>query len=281
MTGGLGSVRKGGVAGAGLAILEAVMVLAALVFIFPALFVFLSAFKPDAKIVTDPLALPTLLYFRNFARAWTVMNIPVTLARTLLITVGAVCGIVLFSSMAAYMLARTESRLSRALYLVFAFALVIPFQVIMVPVAVLASDLNLTNPWGIVVMYWGLGAPMALFMFHGFVKGVPRELEESAAIDGAGQFYTFFKIVFPMLQPIAATITVLDALWVWNEFLLPLIIVKSGTLQLEQMRFNGQFLKEYGPMCASLVLSASPIIAFYLALQKYIIKGIAAGAVKG
>jgi raffinose/stachyose/melibiose transport system permease protein len=134
---------------------------------------------------------------------------------------------------------------------------------------------------GIIPMYWGLGCPTAIFMFHGFVKGVPRELEESAAIDGAGQFYIFFNIVFPLLKTIVATIAVIDALWLWNDFLLPLIVVKQGTIQLAQMIFNGQFLKEYGAMCASLSLSALPIVVFYLALQKYIIKGIAAGAVKG
>jgi raffinose/stachyose/melibiose transport system permease protein len=183
--------------------------------------------------------------------------------------------------MAAYMLARTVNRLSWLLYLAFAFAMVIPFQIIMVPIVVMATDLRLTTIWGIIPMYWGLGAPLAVFMYHGFVKGVPRELEESSSIDGAGRFYTFFRIVFPLLQPITATITILDALWIWNDFLLPLVIVRKGTLQLEQMRFHGMFLREYGPMAASLILSAAPIIVFYLALQKYIIRGIAAGAVKG
>jgi raffinose/stachyose/melibiose transport system permease protein len=179
------------------------------------------------------------------------------------------------------MLARTITRFSWLLYMLFAFALVIPFQIIMVPIVVLATDLNLTSIWGVIPMYWGLGAPLAVFMYHGFVKGVPRELEESASIDGAGQFYTFFRIVLPLLTPITATIAILDALWIWNDFLLPLVIVRKGTLQLEQMRFHGMFLKEYGPMAASLVLSATPIVVFYLALQKYIVRGIAAGAIKG
>lgn len=130
-------------------------------------------------------------------------------------------------------------------------------------------------------MYWGLGCPTAIFMFHGFVKSVPRELEESAAIDGAGRFYTFFVIVLPLLRTIIATIAVIDALWLWNDFLLPLLVVREGTIQLAQMRFNGQFLKDYGAMTASLTISSLPIILFYLFLQKYIIKGIAAGAVKG
>ena len=160
-------------------------------------------------------------------------------------------------------------------------ALVIPFQIIMVPVGVLAADLHLMSVPGIIPMYWGLGCPTAIFMFHGFVKSIPKELEESASIDGAGKFKTFFVIILPMMKTIIATIAVIDALWLWNDFLLPLIVIKDGTIQLAQMRFNGQFLKEYGPMTASLTISSIPIIAFYLFLQKYIIKGIAAGAVKG
>jgi raffinose/stachyose/melibiose transport system permease protein len=262
-------------------VLEPLMVIFALVFIYPALFIVISAFKPDADIVLKPLALPASLFLDNFARAWTVMNFPVTLWNTFLVTAASVTGVVFLSSMAAYMLARTETRYSWAIYAAFAFALVIPFQIIMVPVAVLASDLGLTSLGGIVPIYWGLGSPMAVFMFHGFVKSVPKELEESASIDGAGQFYVFFKIVLPLLTPIVATVVIINSLWVWNDFLLPLIVVKQGTLQLEQMKFNGQFLKEYGPMTASLTLSATPIVAFYLVLQKHIIKGISSGAVKG
>lgn len=261
--------------------LEAFMIFFAILYIYPLLFVLFSAMKPDADIMLKPLALPSKLYFDNFIKAWTVMNFPKVVLTTFLITAFGVIGIVLTSSMAAWMLARTEKRYSWFIYALFAFALVIPFQIIMVPLAVLASDLKLTNPAGIVLLYWGLGAPMAVFMYHGFVKSVPRELEESAAMDGAGTGFIFFRIVFPLLKPITATIAILDALWIWNDYLLPLLIVKQGTLQLAQMQFNGQFLKEYGPLTASLVLSATPIIIFYLALQKYIIKGIAAGAVKG
>lgn len=262
-------------------VLEIAMILLAIAFIYPAFFVILNAFKPDSQILLDPLALPKGLYLGNFAIAWKTIDIPLTFLETFFITSGSVLGIILVSSMAAYMLERSGTPLARGIYLFFAFALVIPFQVIMVPIAVLASDLRLTNVFGIVVMYWGLGCPMAVFMYHGFMKGVPRELEESASIDGAGPLYAFFKIVFPLLKPITATIAVLNALWVWNDFLLPLLVIRSGTIQLEQMVFNGQFVKQYGPISASLVLSALPIIVFYLALQKYIIKGIAAGAVKG
>jgi len=262
-------------------LLTVIMVAIALVFFYPVIFVLFNALKPEARITLDPMGFPTSLYLDNFARAWKVMKFPTVFLNTLMITTLGVAGIILASSMAAYALARTEWRLSWILYGFFVFALVIPFQIIMVPIAVLAADLKLTSIPGIIPMYWGLGVPTAIFMFHGFVKGVPRELEESASIDGAGQFYVFFNIVFPLLKTIVATVAVIDALWLWNDFLLPLIVVKEGTIQLAQMAFNGQFLKEYGPMSASLTLSATPIVLFYLGLQKYIIKGIAAGAVKG
>lgn len=265
----------------GIKLLMAFIIVFALFFIYPMIFVVINAFKPDAAIILNPIALPTSFYTDNFVKAWTVMEFPRVFFNTLLITVAGVAGIVLTSSMAAYMLARTNAKIAWFLYGLFVFALVIPFQIIMVPVAVLAADLNLMSIGGIIPMYWGLGCPTAIFMFHGFVKGVPRELEESAAMDGAGQFYIFFRIVMPLLKTIIATIAVIDALWLWNDFLLPLIVVKEGTIQLAQMKFNGQFLKEYGPMTASLTISSLPIIIFYLFLQKYIVKGIAAGAVKG
>ena len=262
-------------------VLTVVMVVVALVFFYPVIYVIINAFKTDAEITLAPMGLPASPNVANFVRAWTVMEFPRVFLNTLAITTFGLVGIILTSSMAAYILARTDTKLSWFIYGFFAFALVIPFQIIMVPIAVLAADLHLMSIPGIIPMYWGLGCPTAIFMFHGFVKSVPRELEESAAIDGAGQFYIFFNIVFPLLKTIVATVAVIDALWLWNDFLLPLIVVKQGTIQLAQMMFNGQFLKEYGAMSASLVLSALPIVIFYLALQKYIVKGIAAGAVKG
>ncbi len=262
-------------------LLTLVMIVCAVAFFYPIAYVVLNAFKTDAEITLSPMALPAAFRLDNFVRAWTAMQFPRVFANTLAITAFGLGGIILTSSMAAYMLARTDSRLSWLVYGYFVLSLVIPFQIIMVPVGVLAADLHLMSVPGIIPMYWGLGCPTAIFMFHGFVKGVPRELEESAAIDGAGRFYIFFGIVFPLLKTIVATVAVIDALWLWNDFLLPLIVVKDGTIQLAQMIFNGQFLKEYGAMSASLTLSAAPIVAFYLALQKYIVKGIAAGAVKG
>ena len=258
-----------------------ILVVFAIFFVYPLVFVVINSFRPNADIIINPSGLPHKFIFKNYVQAWTQMHFPKVFFLTLFVTVFGTAGIILTSAMCAYGLARAESKVGIILYVFFSFSLVIPFQIIMVPLGVLASDLHLMSVPGLVPMYWGLGCPTAIFMFHGFIKSVPRELEESAAIDGANKFYIFFKIVFPLLKTIIATIAVIDALWIWNDFLLPLIVAKEGTIQLAQMRFNGQFMKEYGPMCASLTISSIPIIAFYLALQKYIIKGIAAGAVKG
>ncbi len=257
------------------------LIVFAIFFIYPLFFVVVNSFRPNADIIINPTGVPVKIFIGNYVQAWKEMQFPRVFLNTLLVTVFGTGGIILFSAMCAYGLVRNNFKLSTILYAVFAFALVIPFQIIMVTLGVLASDLHLMSVPGLIPMYWGLGCPTAIFMFHGFIKSVPKELEESASIDGAGKFYIFFRIVFPLIKTIIATIAVIDALWIWNDFLLPLIVAKQGTIQLAQMRFNGQFMKDYGPMCASLTISSIPIIAFYLGLQKYIIKGIAAGAVKG
>lgn len=262
-------------------VLTICMVIFALFFIYPLVFVVINSFRPNADIIINPTGVPVKVFFGNYVQAWTQMKFPTVFLNTVMVTVLGTGGIIITSAMCAYGLARSKTRISWMLYGFFAFSLVIPFQIIMVPLGVLAADLHLMSVPGLIPMYWGLGCPTAIFMFHGFIKSVPLELEESAAMDGAGRFYIFFRIVLPLIKTIIATIAVIDALWIWNDFLLPLIVAKQGTIQLAQMRFNGQFMKEYGPMCASLTISSIPIIAFYLGLQKYIIKGIAAGAVKG
>jgi raffinose/stachyose/melibiose transport system permease protein len=264
-----------------LAALSVILMIFAAAFIYPMLFVVVNSFRPNADIIINPAGISRGVFLGNYVQAWKELEFPKVFFNTFMITLFGTLGILFTSSMCAYGLARSDTKISWFLYGFFSFSLVIPFQIIMVPVGVLASDLHLMNIPGIIPMYWGLGCPTAIFMIHGFIKGVPRELEESAAIDGAGRFYIFFRIVLPLLKTILATVAVIDALWLWNDFLLPLIVVKQGTIQLAQMKFNGQFMKEYGPMCASLTISSVPIIAFYLSLQKYIIKGIAAGAVKG
>ena len=267
-------------------ILQVFMISAAIVFIYPAVFVLINAFKFDAEITTNPIGLPSVFTLENFRRVLTVSGDGVTfykaLLNTIIIAVFSVTGIILISSMAAWALVRNKGKLSGFLFTFFAFFLIIPFQVIMVPLVVLATDMSSMSILGLIFMYWGLGAPVGVFFYHGFIKGVPATLEESASIDGAGPFRTFFQIVFPLLKSITVTVGILDIIWVWNDFLLPFIILKKGTLVLFQFsNFTGTFSTDYGGQTASLVLTATPVIILFLSMQKYYIKGIAAGAVKG
>jgi len=270
----------------GLLVFELLMIVLALLFIFPTLYVLINAFKPTQEIVLNPVGLPQHWTLDNFANVLTRegaggFTFLSSLWNTVALTAFSVAGVVFFSALASYALVRNKTRTSGALFSFFTFFLVIPFQVIMVPLVVLATDFGSQGVWGLVAMYWGLGVPGAIFMYHGFIKSVPVSLEESAAIDGAGQWKIFFRIVFPLLTPITATVGILDILWVWNDFLLPYIVLRQGTLVLFQFNFFGQFTNDFGALTASLVLSATPVLILYFALQKYIVKGIAAGAVKG
>ena len=265
---------------------EAFMILAALLFISPVVYVLINAFKPTQEIVLNPAGFPAHPTLENFAKVLSTkgsggVGFLESLINTLILALSSVSLIILFSSMCAYKLVRTKSRLSTGIFFLFAFFMVIPFQTIMVPLVVLATDLRFKDVYGLILINVGLGAPTAVFMFHGFMKGVPISLEEAAMIDGAGPFRMFFQIVFPLLLPITATIGILDVLWVWNDFLLPYIILRQGTLVLFQFNFFGTFTKDYGALTASLVMTATPVVIMYFALQKYIIKGISAGAVKG
>ncbi|OHD16239.1 MAG: sugar ABC transporter permease [Spirochaetes bacterium GWC1_27_15] len=265
-----------------LIVFEVFMIIVAFIFMIPVLLTLINSLKTDAQIYQNPASFPTSIQIINFVNAWKETKFPLVFFNTFLITSLSTVGIILVSSMASYAMVRTKSKLSWAFFLLFTFSMVVPFQTIMIPLVVTAKALNLKNIFGIIPIYFGLGCPMAIFMYHGFIKGIPLELEESAAIDGASIFRTFFTIVLPLLTPITATIAILDVLWIWNDFLLPLIILpKQTTIQLAQYGFFGQFKTEFGKAMASLVLSASPIVIFYLAMQKYIIKGIMAGAIKG
>ena len=265
-----------------LIILEILLAVFAIIFIFPAVFVLLNSFKSDAQIVLNPISLPETWNFQNYINAWNQINFPKVLANTFIITFFSTVGIILVSSMAAYILARTKTKLSWIIYLLFTFSLVVPFQTFMIPLVQTAKEFNFQNIWGIIPIYIGLGCPMAVFMYHGFIKTIPVEIEESAAIDGASRIRIFYYLVFPLLKPLTATIAILDVLWIWNDFLLPLIILpKQSTLQLAQFGFFSLFKRQYSLAMASLVLSASPIVIFYLMMQKYIVKGVSAGAIKG
>jgi raffinose/stachyose/melibiose transport system permease protein len=266
----------------GLLTLEIAMIIVAIIFLFPALLTLFNSFKTDAEIVLNPVSFPKSFSFSNYIEAWNATKFPIVLINTFIITVTSTLGILLVSSMAAYVMVRSKSQISWFFFLVFTFSMVVPFQTFMVPLVQTARDYNLQSIWGIIPIYIGLGCPLAIFMYHGFIKGVPVEIEESAAIDGASTLRTFFQLVFPLLKPVSATIAILDVLWIWNDFLLPLIILpKQSTLQLAQYGFFSLFKRQYSLAMASLVLSAAPVVIFYLIMQKYIVKGVVAGAVKG
>lgn len=223
-------------------------------------------------------------FVKNYGSSWKLTKFPVVLFNTLIITVFSVIGIILISSMASYALVRTETKLSWIIFLFFTFAMVVPFQVIMFPMVKVAKTLGAAGSIpGIILIYMAVGCPMAIFMYHGFIKGIPIELEESAALDGAGRFKIFFSVILPLLTPITSTIAILDVLWIWNDFLLPLIILtkKVVTVQLAQYYTRGAYSRDFGMELASLVLAVFPVILFYSFMQRYIIKGVIAGAVKG
>lgn len=223
-------------------------------------------------------------FIKNYGNSWRLTKFPVVFFNTLIITIFSVAGIILISSMAAYALVRTETKLSWIVFLFFTFAMVVPFQVIMFPLVKVARTLGAAGSIpGIILIYMAVGCPMAIFMYHGFIKGIPIELEESAALDGAGRFKTFFAVILPLLTPITSTIAILDVLWIWNDFLLPLIILtkKVVTVQLAQYYTRGAYSRDFGMELASLVLAVFPVIIFYIFMQRYIIKGVIAGAVKG
>lgn len=262
--------------------LEIIMNMIGIVFLLPVFLILMNSLKSDAEINLNPVSFPTSFNINNYILAWKTIHFPRVLLNTFIITTLSAIGIIIIGAMAAYAMVRIKIKISWFFYIIFTFSILVPFQTFMIPLVMLSKDLGLQKIIGIVPIYWGLGCPIAIFMFHGFIKGIPLEMDEAATIDGANIFQLFFKIIFPLLTPIVATIAILDVLWIWNDFLLPLIILpKQSTLQLAQYGFFSQFRREYGPATASLVLSSIPVIAFYLSMQKYIVRGIMSGAVKG
>ena len=205
---------------------------------------------------------------------------------SLFITVFSVAAIILFTSMTAYYITRVKSKVTSALYYMFAFSMIVPFQMVMFTMSKLANSTHLNNPPGMVLLYLGFGAGLAIFMFSGFIKSIPLEIEEAAMIDGCNPLQTFFGVVMPILKPTAITVAILQAMWVWNDYLLPYLVIGLSTpyktIPVAVQYLIGSYgAKDMGAMMALLVLSIIPIVIFYLTCQKYIIEGVVAGAVKG
>ncbi len=270
----------------GIIILEIVMVLAALVFLYPILLVFYNSLKSFSEVMSDVIALPKRLAFENYSYVWQYINYPRLFLNNLIVTVVGLVGIVLFSSVAAYKLSRTRTRYSWIIYLFCIVPMLIPFQTIMITVLKLAKSLHVSDSvWGLGIQYWGFFAPFAVFLYHGFIKTIPREVDESALVDGASSIRMFFEIIFPLLKSITSTLIVIDAMRIWNDFLLPLIMVNGSkttkTLTLAIYTFIGEYITDWQYAMTAMVMAVLPSILFFIFMQKYIVKGVVAGAVKG
>jgi len=254
-----------------------------LVYVMPFFLVFVNSFKAKPEILANPLSLPVEFTWDNFNQALTKMNFFVSLTNSVIVTVISVTGLILISSMLAYYLSRTKSKLSKAIFLVLVASMIVPFQALMIPfMGLFAQFVSINNLGALIFFYFGFGVALSTFLYHGFISNIPLELDEAASIDGASDFTIFWKIIFPMLRPVTATVAIINALWIWNDFLLPRLVLtpETQTLPLSTYLFYGQYSTEYGQAMAGLVLAVIPIITFYLVLQKQFISGISSGAVK-
>jgi len=268
-----------------LIMLEILGVVLALLFLIPFYFVIANSFKTFGDILANSASFPKQFYWDNYVKVWEIMKFPKAFLNSLLITVFSNLGLVIISSMAAYMIARRPNKVNAIMFMLYVAAMVIPFQSIMIPLVRVASNLNLMNShWGLIVAYFGFGVSLNIFLYHGFIKSIPGEIEESAIVDGCSAYGVFFKIIWPLLKPITITVILLNTLWIWNDFLLPSLFlydVQLRTIPLSTYSFFGQYTKQWDLALAGLVLGVIPIVIFFLALQKHIIAGITAGSVKG
>ena len=252
-------------------------------YVLPFVLVFINAFKPKFDILENPLAWPKTFTLNNFEQAMTKMNFFRSLTNSILITVLSVSALILFSSMLAYYLARSRTKFSKTTFLMLVASMIVPFQALMIPfMSIFAQFVSLNNRAALIFFYIGFGVALSTFLYHGFISKIPMDLDEAAAVDGASDFLIFRKIIFPMLRPVTATVAIVNSLWIWNDFLLPRLVLtnETQTLPLSTYLFYGQYSTEYGQAMAGLLLAVLPIIVFYLILQKQFITGISAGAVK-
>lgn len=253
-------------------------------YVIPFAVAILNSFKTKEQIVSNPFSLPNHISFTNYFDAFNKMHYVSAFTNSLIITVCSVVIIVLFSSMTAYIFVRKNWKINNILFFVMIAAMIIPFQGIMIPLVKIYGSIGMLNSrWALIYMYLGFGSPLAVFMYHGFLKSIPLELEEAAMIDGATKLQTFWKVVFPLLKPTTMTIVILDMLWIWNDYLLPVLVLQTidqRTLPLSTFYFYGTYTADYGQITAGLMLAIVPIIIVYLFLQKNIINGVLQGSGK-
>ncbi len=269
-------------------VVYAVLILLSILFLFPVFLVVINAFKSRFYISTNPFALPLGEYFvgfENFRRGLSSVGFFAAVGRSVVITVLSVLAIVLFSAMCAWFLVRVQGRFCRILYGMFVFSMVVPFPMIMYTATYLIDRVRLASVLGMIPVYLGFGAGLSIFLYTAFIKTLPLELEEAAQIDGAGVLSTFFRVVFPLLSPTVITVAILNGMWVWNDYLLPYLVLGNRLKTIPvaiELSMQGAFgAVDLGGLMAMLILAILPILAFYLFAQRYVIEGIVSGAVKG
>lgn len=268
-------------------LLFVLLVILSVLFLAPILIVLMNSFKGRFFISDTPFDLPngeTFSGVSNYVTGVEKTGFFQAFGYSLFITVFSVLVIVLFTAMTAWYITRVKSKFNTALYYLFVFSMVVPFQMVMFTMSKMANMLHIDNPVGLILIYLGFGAGLSVFMFSGFVKSIPLEIEEAATIDGCNPIQTFFRIVFPVLKPVSVTVAILNAMWIWNDYLLPNLVIGSNyrTIPIVVQYLRGGYgSQDMGAMMAMLVLAMLPVIIFYLVCQKYIIEGVVAGAVKG
>lgn len=258
-----------------------------ILFIFPVFVVVINSLKYKFSIATTPFVLPNAETFsgsENYITGIETTGFPQALGWSFFITVFSVVVIIVFTSMTAWYITRVKSRFNSFFYYALVFSMIVPFQMVMFTMSKIANVLHLDNPLGIIFIYLGFGAGLSVFMFSGFIKTVPKTIEEAATIDGCTTFQVFWLVVFPVLKPTAITVAILNTMWIWNDYLLPYLVIgkdyKTVPIAVQYLK-GGYGSVDMGAMMAMLVLSIIPVVIFYLFCQKYIIKGVASGAVKG
>ena len=275
--------------------LEAITALVFLIFMFPFMILIMNSAKDAFSITQFPLAWPEKwgMIFKNMNAIWTSSNIryPSSFITSISITVSSLVVITFFSSQAAWVLVRNDSKTSKFIFLMFVAAMVVPFQIVMFPllswyrvIYVVTGIKLLRTQAGLILAYLGFGLSLSIFMFHGFIKSIPYELEEAATIDGCKKYEVFYRIISPLLKPIHATVLILNGIWIWNDYLLPLLILGKGnkvqTLPLAVATFAGAYVKQWDLILTAILMAIIPIIIFFLAAQRFIIKGMVAGSIK-
>ena len=259
-----------------------------LLYVFPIFVIVINAFKKKVYINDQPFSMPnaeTYTGFKNFMEAINKYKFIEAVGWTVFITVASVAVILLCTSMCAWYITRVKSKFSKIMYFLCVFSMVVPFQMVMFTLSLIANRMRLNTPFGLIIVYLGFGAGLAVFMFCGFVKSIPVEIEEAAMIDGCTPLQTFFLVVLPIMKPTYISVGILETMWIWNDFLLPYLVLdvkKYRTISMAIQYMKGSYGRvDMGAIMATLVMAVIPVIVFYLSCQKYIIKGVAAGAVKG